>query len=144
MSRRSAARRWFLTTALSYLGTPYRWGGDDPSGFDCSGLVVECLISCGLLSDGDDFTADGLWRRFGYLEVPRPRAGTLVFWLTDNGRARHVGICLDRHFYLSSSGGVSTTHTVPAAWQNNAWVKIRPLPASANDVHLVDPFRNVF
>jgi cell wall-associated NlpC family hydrolase len=28
-----------IQTALAFLGTPYRNGGSDPSGFDCSGFV---------------------------------------------------------------------------------------------------------
>jgi len=41
-----------------FVGTFYTWGGDDPSSFDCSGLVVEALKSVGLISRHDDRTAD--------------------------------------------------------------------------------------
>ena len=29
-----------LQAAFSVLGAPYVWGGQDPSGFDCSGLAI--------------------------------------------------------------------------------------------------------
>src|SRR3954467_9511842 len=78
--------------ALSLRGIPYRNGGSDPSGFDCSGFV---------------------WYVFGQHGVPMPRtvaeqflagadvdprdlrAGDLVFFDTINGArqfATHVGI----------------------------------------------------
>lgn len=34
-----------LAKAESQLGTPYRWGGKQPGGFDCSGFVLYCYGS---------------------------------------------------------------------------------------------------
>ena len=86
MSCHLSAKRWFLQTALAYLGTPYVWGGDDPSGFDCSGFVIECLKSAGLLNESDDFTADGLLKRFKDRVVDKPCEGALLFYLNGKGR----------------------------------------------------------
>ncbi|MGZ4384263.1 MAG: NlpC/P60 family protein [Gaiellaceae bacterium] len=37
-----------VSIAMQYLGVPYRWGGADPSGFDCSGLVMYVFSKVGI------------------------------------------------------------------------------------------------
>ena len=44
----SATGSLIVETAKKYLGTPYVWGGADPSGFDCSGFVYYVYNSLGI------------------------------------------------------------------------------------------------
>ena len=128
-----------MATALAYIGTPYRWGGDDPSGFDCSGLVLECLKSAGLIRSGD-YTADGLLKLFGSCEVTRPVPGGLVFRLDSDGRADHVAVCLDRWFQVGAEGGNRTVRSPSEARRDNAFVRIRPIPPAGSRRKICDPF----
>lgn len=92
----SAAGKQAVTTVLSlaqeYLGTPYAWGGNSPTGFDCSGLAQYIYAKSGITiprTTYDQFQS-GLAVPKGQLEV-----GDLVFFKgsdSRNGLPGHVGI----------------------------------------------------
>ncbi len=80
-------------TAASWVGkVPYRWGGEDPSGWDCSGFVTYVLHT----QNGIDLpsnvhtTAAGFLIWGGATTVPRSECspGDLVCW------ASHIGIAV--------------------------------------------------
>lgn len=80
------------------LGTPYLWGAEGPTRFDCSGFVWSTFKSAGI--DFDRTSARALWARF----IPAApeekfKFGTLVFF----SGLTHIGIVADeRGFYHAS------------------------------------------
>ncbi len=112
------------TTALEFRGVPYRNGGADPTGFDCSGLVAF------------------VFRHYGrpvprhtsaQFEVGTPvapgtlRAGDLVFFSTVAPGASHVGIALDddEFVHAPSSKGVVRVERLTADYWRRRFVGAR-------------------
>lgn len=112
--------------AMSFVGLPYIWGGDDPiNGLDCSGLCIELLKSAGVFPHAEDTTADGLYRYFAAQRTKSPMFGTLVFFGSDH--PTHVGFCLNASTMLEAGGGGSKTTSRADAALQNAFVRIRPI-----------------
>ena len=112
MSNKSLIKREYVRAeAVEYLkawiGKPYIWGGDDFSGFDCSGLTVENLQAHGLIDRGDDYAAEGLRQKYSPYVVSEPYAGCLALFINSQNRASHVAMCMDRSFIIHASGGGS-------------------------------------
>ena len=128
----------------SFLGLPYRWGGDDPvHGFDCSGLIVEVLQGVGLLPHGSDFTANGLFLRWKDNVVDKGYAGCICLWFNQAGLATHVEMMADDIHTIGASGGGSATTSTEAAATQNAFVKQRPLGYRGQNYKLIDPFKGM-
>jgi cell wall-associated NlpC family hydrolase len=91
------------STALGLRGVPYRNGGTDPGGFDCSGFVWYVFGRHGLAlprTVGEQFQA-------GRARAGRLEPGDLVFFSTVAPGASHVGIALggDEFVHAPSASG---------------------------------------
>lgn len=111
----------------AFLLKPYEWGGDDFSGIDCSGLVVEWHKSLGLVKNMDDFSAQSLWEF--YKKYPgRPLDfGTLLFWGKTSQEIVHVTIALNKDYMVGAEGGTAAIKMPMDAARANAFVKVRPI-----------------
>lgn len=114
-----------ISYAMSWVGKPYLWGGDDWYGMDCSGLVQELLQSVGLDPRGDQ-TAHGLYKWFSYRgQIGYREAGALAFYGSDK-RVVHVAFMVDSMRVIEAGGGDSRTKTHEDSIRQNAYVRMRP------------------
>ena len=112
---------------LSFVGRFYKWGGDDPSGVDCSGLVVEFLQAFGVIPHGRDFSAQSLHDTLIHSPTSPIGFGSILFWGLSNKQITHVTIALSKNIMIGAEGGGSKTLTLDDAIKQNAFVKIRPI-----------------
>ena len=94
-----------VATALSYRGVPYRNGGSDPNGFDCSGFVQWVFAQQGRAMPREVRDQYQLGRAIDRGDV---QPGDLVFFETVSRGASHVGIALGnaQFVHAPSSRGV--------------------------------------
>lgn len=91
------------SVAISMIGRPYKYKGDSPSGFDCSGLVRYSYLAAGMdVPHGTKALRDRT-RSIGR----NMQKGDLLFFNESGGKASHVGIYLGNNIFVHapSSGG---------------------------------------
>ena len=138
--RNEAKRDIALKIAWQYYGLWYTWGGDDPTGFDCSGFMIEILKSLGALPRKGDWTAAGLYHRFP-IKPANGKAGDLVFWSnTKGGKIIHVEIMINEELAIGASGGGSRTKTRQDAIRHNAFIKVRPIDSRKYVFGFANPY----
>ena len=97
-------RNSIVNTALSFLNSPYLWGGKTPFGIDCSGFtqMVYKINGYKLFRDAKDQANQGETLSF----IEESEAGDLAFFNNDQGDIIHVGIILQNNHIIHASGKV--------------------------------------
>lgn len=135
-----------LKIAWAYLGKWYKWKGDDPSGFDCSGLIVEILQSVGLIGRKEDYSAQGLWDKFKDkkvnpgVDIRFLNEAVLIFYGKSETEITHIEMSVGEGLSIGASGGDSSTLTMEDAIKMNAFIKIRPIQSRKDIVGFISLF----
>jgi cell wall-associated NlpC family hydrolase len=111
-------------TALNLRGTPYRNGGSDPNGFDCSGFTQYVFAQHGIALPRDVQDQSQLGKK---VEPADLAMGDLVFFSTVARGASHVGIAIggDQFVHAPSSTGVVRVEHLSAAYWSQRFVAAR-------------------
>jgi hypothetical protein len=132
-----------FTNIKQYLGIRYRFGGDSPSGFDCSGFVRF------MFSKELDVNLPRSSREMATVGTPVDRnelmPGDLVFFKNGKNRINHVGIFIgnDTFVHSSLSKGI-TRDTLNESYYNKRFASaVRIVDLKENQIsqdieHLLD------
>ena len=91
---------------MAFRGVPYRNGGSDPNGFDCSGFVQYVFARHGVKLPREVRDQVGVGRE---VDPEDAREGDLIFFSTEAPGPTHVGMVIDDERFVhapSSKGAV--------------------------------------
>lgn len=120
----SSAPSAVVRTAQSLLGVPYRNGGSDPAGFDCSGFVRYVFAQHGVNVPRD---VRKQWQVGQEVSRGRIRPGDLLFFSTTGPGPTHVSLAIDtqRFVHAPSSRGVVRIEALTSTYWGRRFIGAR-------------------
>ena len=86
-------REKVLKESYKYIGIPYIWGGNNPKGFDCSGLVQWILKKThDILIERTTKLQSNKWRSELKFDLSLIKPGDLIYFKTKKNQISHVGV----------------------------------------------------
>ena len=114
--------------ALAFRGVPYRFGGADPAGFDCSGLVQYVFAQYGFAVPR---IVEEQWEVGEKLKPWQIKPGDLLFFSTQGSGASHVAISLggDQFVHAPNSSGVVRVEALSSTYWGSHYMGARRVNA---------------
>ncbi|MGI5902227.1 MAG: C40 family peptidase [Desulfitobacteriia bacterium] len=93
-------RTKIVSSALTWQGVRYCWGGETKKGVDCSGLVQQVFAEHGIQLPRTSYDQ---FRKGVGIPKAKLEAGDLVFFNTNGSGASHVGIYIGEGNFISAT-----------------------------------------
>jgi hypothetical protein len=97
-------RKSIVDTGISYLNSPYLWGGRTPFGIDSPGLIQVVAKIHGIYLPRENGQQVTFGSTVNFVEEAKP--GDLAFFDDEEGEIAHAGIIVDKGKILHPSGSV--------------------------------------
>jgi probable lipoprotein NlpC len=128
--KESIQTKKLIQTARSYTGVPYKSGGNDSKGLDCSGLLCNTFIELGVKLPRIS------WQQAEYfppINLQNIQKGDLVFFVTAGKNISHAGMVTEVKseneiifIHASSSKGVIEDNMMTNYWKSRFARVCRP------------------
>jgi probable lipoprotein NlpC len=122
--------RTLVKECKRYKGTPYKYGGNDKKGIDCSGLVKNAFTALDVSFPRVSYMQADV---FETIKLKKARKGDLIYFTTAGNRINHTGVVIKNKgrskllfIHASTSKGVRIDNLYSPYWEKKLVKITRP------------------